>query len=217
MAAGLRFRPAYFSILGILTAANLVLSAIERGRKETSFSLDLDRLPLTISGWEGEDFIISEREKKILGTPNLLFRRYRKDNRTVNLYILESATNRASFHPPEYCYIGGRTEMVERSRVTLPGPEHLIPTRRFVFVGPRGQSLVYYWYTYGDLITDNYYRQQMYVVSRIFFGDPKPAMLIRLSVDGQSSLEDGDETIREFIRDVLPAFQDYLLGRAATG
>lgn len=212
MAVGLKFRLAALATLILLAAANIALSALERNRDSTVFSLDLAALPLEISGWQGRDHAVSERERRILGSPNLLFRRYQKGGMEVNLYILESAVNRASFHPPEYCYVGGRTEMVERDRVELQG----FPARRFVFVGPRGRSLVYYWYTFGDEITDSYYRQQLQIVSRLFFGEPSPAMLVRLSVEGHFDLDRGDGIIRSFVNDALPAFKKYLLRPAGT-
>ncbi len=211
MAAGVKFRLAALATLTLLAAANIALSALERNRASSVFSLELAALPLEISGWQGRDHAVSERERRILGSPNLLFRSYRKGEMEVNLYILESAANRASFHPPEYCYVGGRTEMVERARVELEG----IPARRFVFVGPRGRSLVYYWYTFGDEITDSYYRQQLQIVSRLFAGEPSPAMLVRLSVEGRFDLDQGDAIIRSFVNDARPAFKKHLLRPAA--
>lgn len=214
MASRLRGRSSYIVSLVLLAAGNLALSALERGRDVSAASLDLAAFPLAFAGWEGSDHYVSERERRMLGTPNLIYRRYRKNRAEVNLYILESATNRASFHPPEYCYVGGRTEMIERERVELEGPDYPVPARRFVFVGPRGRHLVYYWYTFGDSVTDSYYRQQIQVVSRIFFGRRIPAMLLRVSVEGRFDLEWGDEIIRDFISDALPLLDRHLLRSA---
>jgi hypothetical protein len=80
-----------------------------------------------------------------------------------------------------------------------------------VFLGPRGKSLVYYWYTYGDKILGDYYRQQLLIIGNILLGEPRPALLVRVSVEGAFDPEIGDEMVADFARSLLPALEQYLL------
>jgi len=211
MAARLNSRMAYGISLAVFSFSFLLLR-LWRIEEATYFSReDFGSLPLTIGGWEGEDLPIPKRAREMLGTPNIIFRRYRKEGLAVNLYILESATNRASFHPPEYCYVGGRTEMVERGLRSLSGEGEAGTAHRFVFAGPRGNSLVYYWYSFGRRFVNSYYRQQFLIVLHRLLGRSRPALLIRLSLEGEFDLENGDGILEEFIREVFPALKTYLL------
>ncbi len=209
MAAALTPRRAY---LGALTLVLLVIFLAHlAGRGEFLPAGDLDRLPLRIGEWRGENIPVSERERAVLGTENLLLRLYRKGEGLLYLYILESASNRATFHPPEYCYVGGRTELVERGRAVVRWEGGEVPAHRMVFLGPRGKSLVYYWYAFGDRILGSYYRQQLLVIAANLLRRPRPALLIRVSTEGVVDPARGDELITDFARSALPAIERYLL------
>lgn len=211
MAAPLTVRRAYFCGLFLVLAAGFLGWLLERGREDVLPAGDLDRLPLKVGDWSGEDIPVSARDRAILGTDNLLLRLYRKGDRFLYLYILECSSNRASFHPPEYCYVGGRTELVERGRETVGWGGGEIPAHRMVFLGPRGKSLVYYWYTYGEKILGDYYRQQLLIIGNVLLGKPRSALLVRVSVEGAFAPETGDEMVADFARSLLPALDRHLL------
>ncbi|MDP8235164.1 MAG: EpsI family protein [Candidatus Erginobacter occultus] len=211
MAAPLTGRRAYFCCLFLVLASGFLGWLLERGREDILPAGDLDRLPLKIGDWSGEDIPVSARDRAILGTDNLLLRLYRQGDRFLYLYILECSSNRASFHPPKYCYVGGRTEMVERGQKSVEWAGGMVPAHRMVFLGPRGKSLVYYWYTYGETILGDYYRQQLLIIGNILLGEPRPALLVRVSVEGAFDPEIGDEMVADFARSLLPALEQYLL------
>ena len=210
MDASMTGRRAYMIslVLLLITAAILLLHG--RSREIELPVGNLNILPLIIDDWVGEEITVSDRDKRLLGTENILLRRYRKGQYAVNLYVLECASNRASFHPPEYCYVGGRTEMIEKGFRTIRWGGESINAHRFLFMGPHGRSLVYYWYTFGEKILASYYRQQLYVISSNILGDPQSALLIRISVDGSFSTEIGDQIIAEFAGEIMPAIVRYI-------
>jgi EpsI family protein len=210
MDAAMTGRRAYIIslVLLLITAAILLLHGRGRGIEPPFGNLKI--LPLMINDWVGEEIMVSDRDKRLLGTENVLLRRYRKGRYTVNLYVLECASNRASFHPPEYCYVGGRTEMIERGFRTVGWGVESVNAHRFLFMGPRGRSLVYYWYTFGEKILSSYYRQQLNVISSNILGDPQSALLIRISVDGSFSTEIGDQIISDFAGEIMPAIVGYI-------
>lgn len=211
MDASLSRKSAYTISLILLVLSASLQILYWQGRVDVLPAENLHRLPLTINGWEGREIAVSERDKALLGTSNVILRQYRKGRSAVNLYILECASNRASFHPPEYCYVGGRTEMVEQGRRTVRWDGTAVTAHRFIFLGPHGRSLVYYWYTFGGRFLASYYRQQLYIVSSAILGRPQPALLIRLSVEGSFETEMGDVVIATFAREVMGTIEEYLL------
>ena len=210
MDASLTGKRAYIVSLVLLLLTAAILWVSGRGREIVLTADNLKSFPLRINDWVGEEILISDRDKRLLGTDNVLLRRYRKGEQTINLYILECASNRASFHPPEYCYVGGRTEMIEEGSRSLRWGGETVDAHRFLFMGPHGRSLVYYWYTFGDKILSSYYRQQLYIISSNVLGDPQSALLIRISVDGSFSTDTGDQIIAEFAGKLMPAIAGYI-------
>ncbi len=215
MAAPLTARRACLAALFLVLAAGLLARLITRGRDDILPAGNLDRLPLTIGEWSGQELPVSDRERAALGTENLILRLYRKGEWFLYLYILECSSNRATFHPPEYCYVGGRTELVERGREAVRWGGGEIPAHRLVFLGPRGKSLVYYWYTFGEKILGSYYRQQLLIIAANLIRRPQPALLVRVSIEGAADLETGDALIADFARSALPALERHLLAPAA--
>ncbi len=211
MVAPLTRNRAYIISLLLLLLGAAFRELFSAGSGAGGTGLDLTRLPLRIDGWIGQEIPVSQRDRSLLGTESMILRRYRKEGDAVNLFILECSSNRASFHPPEYCYVGGRTEMVERGRTMLYWDGGEVSSHRFLFRGPRGKSLVYYWYAFGGRFTTDYYRQQLYIVAAVILGRPAPALLIRLSVEGTFDPARGDAIIAAFAREAIPVIRKYLL------
>jgi len=217
MAAFLTQRRAYLLSVFLLLGAVLALGNLERGEGGIAPRIHLADLPLEVGGWRGEELPVSARERSILGTDNLILRRYRKGNTGIRLYILECRGNRASFHPPEYCYVGGRTELVEKGRETVRWEDTVVSAHRYLFRGPRGNSLVYYWYSFGRNFIDSYYRQQFLIISNLLLGRLRSAHLIRISMEGEFNPHGGDETIKKFIKEVMPIIAPRLLSEKPVG
>ena len=210
MDASMTGRRAYIINLVLLLVTAAILLLYGRGREMELPVGNPKVIPLRINDWVGEEIMVSDRDKRLLGTENVLLRRYRRGRYTVNLYVLECASNRASFHPPEYCYVGGRTEMIEKGYRMVRWGGESVNAHRFLFMGPRGRSLVYYWYTFGERILSSYYRQQLDVISSNILGDPQSALLIRISVDGSFTTDIGDQIIADFASEIMPVIVGYI-------
>lgn len=205
MATSLSSKWACLASIVVLLLANFLFFAVRRSRQEAEPTSSLRRLPLMINGWEGREFPIPEKKLEMLGTSNVILRQYRKGAWVVELYIAESATNRSAFHPPEYCYVGGRTELITRGLTELFWGGSRVAANRMVFQGPRGKSLVYYWYTFGGRSVASYYRQQVSLIISNLLGKSQSAFLVRLSVEEDSSPGGGEAAIRGFAREGLPS------------
>lgn len=210
MANALTGRRAYLLSLGLLLSGGALLVLIGRRPALPAKTGYFRSIPREIHGWRGRDLPVSERDLKILGSSRLLFRQYRKGERAVNLYLLESSSNRVSFHPPEYCFIGARAVMLKKGLTRIRGAEEIGPAWRYLFRGSGGESLVYYWYFCAGKFTSSYYYQQLQVILNYVRKRPRPAFLLRLSVEGKFREEEGDAIIADFVREVLPEIKRYL-------
>ena len=156
----------------ILIACGAGVLAISSFKRTPSRDVKLLEFPLKIGEWTGTDMKFEDKEYEkqvyaILGTNKILLRSYadaRKERAAIQ--VVYSDQKRQSFHPPEYCYLGsGNNELLEtgKAQVTLDGGKTL-SVNRTVYQIKRGKVLMFDWYTAGDLMTENYYKQQLYFV-----------------------------------------------------
>ena len=103
--------------------------------------------------------------------------------------------------------------MVERGLRSVSWGQENVTAHRFVFAGPHGDSLVYYWYSFGSRFITSYYRQQMLIVFHQLIGRPRPALLIRLSLEGRFDPEAGDRIVEAFVREVFPTLTTLIFAR----
>jgi EpsI family protein len=156
----------------ILIACGACVLAISSLKRTPSRDVKLLEFPLKIGEWTGTDIKFEDREYEkqvyaILGTNKVLLRSY-SDARgeKAAMQVVYSDQKRQSFHPPEYCYLGsGNNELLEtgKAQVTLDGGK-ILGVNRTVYQVKRGKVLMLDWYTAGDLMTENYYKQQLYFV-----------------------------------------------------
>lgn len=158
--------------IAILIACGACILAISSFKRTPSRDVRLLEFPLKIGEWTGADVRFEDKEYEkqvyaILGTNKVLLRSYEdaKKEKTA-IQIVYSDQKRQSFHPPEYCYLGsGNNELLEtgKAQVMLDGGKTLV-VNRTVYQVKRGKVLMLDWYTAGGLMTENYYKQQLYFV-----------------------------------------------------
>ena len=88
---------------------------------------------------------------------------------------------RASFHPPEICFVGSDFEILEREPVTVVSgntPRHLM---RLVVSQNDNEYEAWYWFTVEDRITHNYYQQQLWLVMDAVRGKRTSGTLVRIT------------------------------------
>lgn len=169
-----------------------------------------DKIPLTISGWQGSNFTTSEKVLEILGTKDVLSRQYRnKYGEKINLSIIYSGNNRDSFHPPEYCYIGGGAKLLgkEKEIILLNETSNLL-VNKLKMEDKYGKVTSWYWFSVDDKFVSNYYLQQVYILLDALRGKKFRGALIKVSIRGKDlSLE---IKAREFIREIVPVLKEIL-------
>ena len=156
----------------ILAACGACVLGISTVKRAPSRAVKLMEFPLNLGEWTGKDIKFADKEYEkqvyaILGTDKVLIRAYSdRKNESAAIQVVYSDQKRQSFHPPEYCYLGsGANELLEtgRTQVALDGGKALT-VNRTVYQTKRGKVLMLDWYTAGDMMTGNYYKQQIYFV-----------------------------------------------------
>ncbi len=168
------------------------------------------RLPMTIGSWQGKDIEILERDYEILETRNLIMREYSNaQGQHVTLYIIYSGDNRKALHPPEICYTGGGTTILNKSVVTLTPA---LKANCFVIEYKNGREVVAYWFRCGTYNTPRFVEQQLKTMIGRTLGKQTSGAMIRISSpekegDGNHALE----LIKEFTALIEPLLNTYVL------
>jgi len=142
------------------------------------------------------------------------FREYNKRKQIpVWLLIVYGEQDRQSFHPPEYCYLGGGgTELLSKKTERLEFFEEPLDVNALLFKMPDHKQLVYYWYAAGKKMTASYYKQQFFFVLEQMKGRKTGGALIRVSTvvpEGESEGQ-ASERISDFLNEALPEIKKIL-------
>ena len=162
-----------------LTAAGVWRSSLAR-RTGAQKKLYAKTVPATLGDWIGRDVPVAESITNVLRTTDVLERQYRSgDGRTAVFSVVFAMDDRTAVHAPEECLVGGGNQIVHRATaryaVRRPkgrvGPDprtgelpvHLelgetidLEVVELGLDGPRGPSVVHFFYKSGDWVTSNY-------------------------------------------------------------
>jgi len=169
-----------------------------------------DKIPLTISEWQGSNFETSQEVLEILGTKDVLSRQYKnREGQKINFSIIYSGNNRDSFHPPEYCFIGGGATLVGKSKESILLDESSnLSVNKLKMEDKYGKLTSWYWFSIDDKFVSNYYLQQVYILLDALRGKKFRGALIKVSIRGKDlNLE---IKAREFIRQMVPQLKNIL-------
>jgi EpsI family protein len=203
-------------VLLLVTAVFIALSPHPWSGTEQEVNLKFFEFPKQIGSWKGgEDIIQDEKSYKILGTRNVLMREYTNPgSETVTLLMVYSEANRTSFHPPEICLPAARwvstKKTVTNLAVTGSASYNLAANTYQMKAGENG-LLMLYWFMAGKRFTNNYYKQQMYLIADGLKGRKTFGAMVRVTVPhklGQS--ERAMVLANDFIQHVVPLIPRYL-------
>jgi EpsI family protein len=196
----------YYTALAILVAAAVFTVFYLFPSKSAPQVKYAERLPMEVDGWIGKDLEVDEQTKIILETDDVLMRGYRRGAEPpVVLAVVFAQENRKVAHPPEVCLRGSGFEMEGK------GVSHLrddFPVMRLVTVRGDDRELYYYWYKSGDLFTENYIKQQLYIAWGHLTRKGASASLIRLSTSvDDRDFEAASQRLKDFGNAILPAIK----------
>ncbi len=167
-------------------------------------SVDMGMVPHKIDSWEGVDIPITQDVYEILETDDILLREYRDESGyPVILLIVFSDSKRASFHPPEICYIGGGSELMGKEFEQLAFDDNsTLDTTKLVVKSGDYFTTVWYWFVVGNRKIGNYYWQQLSMLPSLFSSKKLQSSMVRISVNTNDEL--GKEKACEFVTSVMP-------------
>jgi EpsI family protein len=215
----IRSRPGdthYWGMVSALTIAALLTGGYAYRPTAPKLGSRAETIPKIINGWAGISQEVDEKTMDVLGTTDIIMRRYRKGTDVVNLAVIFAEGSRKVAHPPEQCYTAeGRefSEIEPDSFQTKDG--RTINGTRLIFVGTqsgRGQAVLYT-YKANDLYTSDFLMQQLYVIwCNLTMQTGTRVALIRLT-SPLPTLADKPEAmarIKTFAREVFPEVEKAL-------
>ena len=194
----------YWIVVVIFALASFFIVKIEMAQGGVSYTERLDKFPLKIGNWQGQNIKIEDRVLDILGTKDVIIRRYKdKSGDSVILTVVYSNNNRDSFHPPEYCYIGGGGKLISKAKERIPlGGGRSFIANKLIMQYSEATIKAWYWYSAGGTFMDNYYLQQAYFILKAFKGSGLDGALIKVSIDRGGA--DMENKAKDFIKKALP-------------
>ena len=199
-------------ILGVTTGLTIILSRAP----EMAKTQDIQTFPRTIAEWEGKDISLEENVYEILETRNILCREYginpqsSADKTPVYLTIVYSEDNRKVSHPPEVCYSGSGTEIMDKSELIIDTPLEDMKVSKFI-AGKNGKKeLVLYWYLAGNEFTTDYIKQQLKIVFKQAQNKKTGGALIKISAPIVESEEKTLGELKRFAYQAAPLIKRFL-------
>lgn len=180
-------------VIILLSVTSILVFKIEGSKGNVSTENHLNKLPFQIGRWQGKDIKITENVYQILETKDVLMREYKdEEGDVVVLAMVYAGRNRDSLHPPEYCYLGGGAELMEKSKENIPiNGGKVLSTNKLIIKLPKGSTKVWYWFATKGRFVSNYYLQELYNLWDALMGKDINSALIRVSVAGnKKGLED---------------------------
>lgn len=193
----------------LLLASSLVFQSYLPQQHKNIKEAQMADFPKTIGEWVSADITLRERDYEILETRNLIVRDYKNSKgQSVNLYIIYSQDSRKAVHPPEICYSGGGSTILEKSVIPLTVN---IDANRFIIEEKDFQQIVVYWFKSGSFSTYNYMRQQLKVVTDRMFRRKTSSAMVRLSTDiKDNNRKEALGLLKAFTEQIEPLLAKYV-------
>jgi len=178
--------------------------------------VDLEKLPLTIGSWYGQDFPVEERIKNILQTDYILSRDYtNRKKKHVFLSVVYYPDNKIGFHNPESCNTGTGSSLIKKDVQSLKikrSNAHLedFQVNKLLMEGAKGNKIILYFFVSGDYMTCDYLKFRLHMMKQqMSFRRPSGAQIqIHSNID--SDPESTVSTMEDFIKDLAPLLPGYL-------
>lgn len=194
-------------VLGLLALSAAGAVAFSIRPPDTPSSGALAAVPRTIGEWHGEEVEISEREKAILGTQDVLSIRFRSGAKPpTGLLVVVAQQARRRTHEPQECFTGEGYFSLSVSARQVNLPSLTVPMREVVFARENERRIVWYVFKSGPDFNPSHARHHFGVAVKKLLGRPAPDVLIRLDTSCTSGeVENARHQLDDFAREALPS------------
>jgi EpsI family protein len=174
----------------------------------------LGELTYEIGTWHGQDEHVSDEVRAILGTNDLLFRRYvDSEGQPIGLYVSYFPQQKRGevSHSPKNCLPGAGWAPRKERRVAYPlarQPTGMI--NEIVYEKAGRRQLVYYWFQERGRIVASEFRVKQYLIWDAIMRRRTDGALLRISAPIQDSEEATRRRCLAFMRLALPRINESL-------
>jgi EpsI family protein len=179
-------------------------------------TINLEKLPLTIGGWQGKSYPVQERILQILETEYILDRDYvNGDGRHIFLSIVYYPDNKIGFHNPESCNIGAGSKIIQKDVLSIRNQKPNMQgdgfkANRLILQRTAGDKVILYFYVSGNYITHDYLKFRFHMMKQqMGFQRPSGAQ-IQIHGTIAPDLKTTVSVMEDFIRNLAPLLPDYL-------
>lgn len=204
----------YLIAVVILLVTFLSVFGLEKANSLSFSSKDFSNFPMEIGQWRGRDIVLSKKVYEILKTDDVLAREYKDgQGNSITFTVVYSENDRAAFHPPELCYLGGGIELITKEIETIPLAGHdNFRVKTLTMQNKKGSILkAWYWFATRSRFTHSFYIQQLNILFDWLRHNTKEGALIRVSAHLPNSDSPASEKrIKAFIQSVMPLIEKFL-------
>lgn len=194
----------YILVITMLVVTSAFSLRMFFAQRQAHDIVDIRKFPYTVGDWHGKDLKVTEKEYEILETRNLILREYTNPKGDeLALFIVYSETNRAVFHPPEVCLIGEGLTIVDKQTEKISSDKNSFRTNKLYTEKNKLKEITLYCYKAGNLYTENFYLQQIYLITHQIFGKQTPGATIRVSMPVKSDEQKATATLKVFLSETV--------------
>jgi len=179
-------------------------------------TIDLEKLPLTLGGWQGKSFPVQERILQILETEYILDRDYvNGDGRHMFLSIVYYPDNKIGFHNPESCNTGAGSKIIKKDVLSIKNNKTDVRSEdfkvnRLILQRMQGDKVILYFFVSGGYMTHDYKKFRLHMMKQqMGFRRPSGAQ-IQIHSTVAPDLKTTLPVMEDFIRNLAPVLPDYL-------
>jgi exosortase D (VPLPA-CTERM-specific) len=211
-----------FIVAIILLGANLTISHTVDFREKIPAKKNLDQFPLKLGEWTADRHLSMAQSfiDRLDFSEYVIINYHNREDKKVNFYVAyyESQRKGESIHSPATCLPGSGWSFDQYGtfKITgVPGNIGTMEVNRAVMQSGRNRQITYYWFPVRGRILYNAYQLKIYNFWDALTQQRTDGALVRLitSVYEDEKLEDAEERLQNFVRDVAPVLEEYLPGK----
>jgi exosortase D (VPLPA-CTERM-specific) len=218
---GMLRQPA-FIVAVILLGATLAISHTVEFREKIPAKKNLEQFPLKLGEWNAARYqFMAQKFIDVLDLSEYVIVNYQNlDGKKINFYVAyyESQRKGESIHSPATCLPGSGWSFNQSGTVKITnvsGNKGTYEVNRAVMQSGRNMQITYYWFPVRGRILNNAYQLKIYNFWDALTQQRTDGALVRLitSVYEDEKLEDAEERLQDFVRDVAPVLEEYIPGK----
>jgi len=201
----------------VLLIGTVAATSILDFREKVPVARPLTQFPLEIGEWRGLRSALNAEVLATLHLSDYLMADFRNQHgKVVSIYVAynESQRKGESSHSPASCLPGNGWVFEESGLVSVQGASGPIKARRAYMQKSGDRMLVYYWFPQRGRVLTSMLQLKLYAFWDALSRHRTDGALVRLitPLDSGESIEQAEERLRDFARQVVPILNKYLPG-----